>query len=46
MFGSDDPCKNCEHHALCRFDEKFDNYKRTPKIEITEKSFSKEEADK
>lgn len=46
MLGSEDPCKNCEFYALCRFDEKFDNYKRTPKIKITEKSFSNEEGDK
>lgn len=46
VLGSDDPCKNCKHFALCRFDENFKNYKRLPQTKITEENFFNKEEDK
>lgn len=39
VLGSDDPCKNCKHFALCRFDENLKNFKRSPQIKIEESHF-------
>ncbi|MBR4002599.1 MAG: PD-(D/E)XK nuclease family protein [Clostridia bacterium] len=41
LSSNDDPCKNCKHFALCRFDENFKNYKRSPKLDVEYKTFSK-----
>ena len=46
VLGSDDPCKNCKHFALCRFDENFKNYKRLPIAKIDESSFETDEESK
>lgn len=44
LFNSnDDPCKNCNYFALCRFDEKLGNIKRQPTNEINIQSFNNEE---
>ena len=38
-LGSDDPCKNCNYFALCRFDESFKNIKRQPSAKIELNNF-------